>query len=70
MTIPSNSYGSPYSGGYGNGYGAGPSDAEAQAGFKAIDAKKRADGLETAMEKAEAEKTNGKKGVTDTIRLS
>lgn len=66
MSIPSNSYGSPYSG----GYGAGPSEEDAQAGFDAINRKKRADGLETAMEKADAEKTNGKKTVTDTIRLS
>lgn len=66
MTSPINPYGSSSFGGYGGGL----SDAETQAAFKQIDAKKRRDGIETAMEKAEAEKTNGKKGVTDTIRLS
>ncbi|WP_300627569.1 hypothetical protein [Pseudomonas sp.] len=69
MTSPINPYGFSPFGGYGSGFGVGPSDAEAQAGFKAIDAKKRADGLENALEKAEAEKTNGKKAVTDAIRL-
>ncbi|VVO18275.1 MULTISPECIES: hypothetical protein [Pseudomonas] len=66
MTIPSGSSYSPYSGGYGSG---GMSAQDADAGFEAAEAKKRADGVKNAFKSAENQNTAGIKAASDKLQV-